>query len=104
MFHQQPSEMKNALWISEPTRNHNNHGLQIIHDDPAKLVEFRKLAWDQFFSDANKERFHGFWQGESKEWIYIEFWASRQPGVLDEIKRRSDVIATRLGMELSTEQ
>lgn len=97
--------MKNAIWIREPDIHHNNWGLEIYHNDPNALNRFRMLAVERFFANYEQRDFYGpFWQGQSSDWIYIEFWKSGDRAVRDRILEESAAIAQALGMTLMTQE
>lgn len=93
--------MNDAIWICEPDRCHNSYGVQIYSKDPEKIRRFREAAGPAFFGYDNP--FGSFWQGQADDWVYIECWKSKQPGMLERIREAAERVAEHVGMPLLTE-
>ncbi len=91
--------ISNRLWISLPNSIHSNHGLQIFHDDPDVIREFREFSRDTF-GGVNTTKYGTFFQGLAEDWAYVEFWKSSDHAVLAMIREKAAELAVILEMEL----
>jgi hypothetical protein len=102
--------MTETLRIKLPNTYHNNYGLEVF--GPPDLIErFDGICHREFwpallFDDDGvvnnlssynmKKSWGAFWQGQDKDWLYIEFWMEQSIANQD----RLIDMALRIGEEL----
>lgn len=86
--------MASHIWVRTPDAIHNNPGLEIMSSDPGQIRAFATVV----LSDPRFKLLHGFQQGTSANWRYMEFWTENQAAVLEFALD----VARRLALDLDT--
>jgi hypothetical protein len=95
----------NRLHIVLPTMLHNNFGLQ-MWGDPALVARFDAICHREFDGrwtpdPADRERkksWGAFWQGQSEDWLYVEFWMEKSVENQDRLLAMAEKIGAEMGV------
>lgn len=95
----------NKLYFVEPTPHHDNFGLQMWGDE--ELIR-NFLFWSFMLFNAQriddllyreKKNLGCFWQGHTKDWLYLEFWMDQSEANRLKLYKYGERIAKELEVE-----
>ena len=96
------------LHIKQPTIYHTNFGIELSGKE--EMIErFNELCYREFncsytpTATEEKRSYRAFWQGQTKGWLYIEFWMDRTPENWEKVSKKATQIADELHIPLASE-